>query len=199
MILFLFLLFIFTAVFGRMIIQYRMTGDYGVRLAKKNFSLVQIIASLLLSLSGLIILICIIGLTFDYLKLEFKPSLTQEVFGYIFYSSGLAIVLISQYQMGSTWRVGVDPDEKTKLITNGFFEYVRNPIYTGLFIGSFGLWLIAPSIILALGLSVFYVAIELFVRKVEEPYLHKQFGAEYEKWCNSAPRYFPRITGHASQ
>lgn len=198
MTLFLFLLFIFTAVFGRMILQYRMTGDHGIRLAKKDSPLVQIVASLLLSVSGIIVLLCTVGLATSYLKPDIQPTSIQTVLGYIFYLLGLIMVLISQHQMGSSWRVGVDSDEKTKLIKSGLFEYVRNPIYTGLFIGSFGLWLIAPSTVLLLGLLILYVAVELFVRKVEEPYLREQFGAEYTKWCNSTSRYFPRLTTQQS-
>lgn len=194
MMLFLFLLFIFTAVFGRMILQYRMTGDYGIRFAGKGSPPVQIAASLLLSVSGLIILFCTVGLTVGYLKPTFQPNIIQVTIGYMLYFLGLGTVLVSQHQMGSTWRVGVDPDEETKLITAGLFRHVRNPIYTGLFIGGFGLLLISPSVILLLGLLTLYISVELFVRKVEEPYLRKQFGEEYEKWRDSTPRYLPKLT-----
>jgi protein-S-isoprenylcysteine O-methyltransferase Ste14 len=193
MTLFLFLLFIFTAVFGRMILQYRMTGDYGIRFAGKSSPPVQIAASLLLSASGLLILFYTLGLTVGYLTLSFQPGAVQMAIGYLLYFSGLSIVLVSQHQMGCTWRVGVDLNEETKLITTGLFKYVRNPIYTGLFIGCIGLWCISPSIILILGLLILYISVELFVRKVEEPYLHEQFGSEYEKWHHSTPRYFPRL------
>ena len=193
MTLFLFLLFIFTAVFGRMILQYRMTGDYGIRFAGKDSPPVQIVASLLLSASGLLILFYTLGLTIGYLNLSFQPGTTQMVIGYVLYFLGLSTVLISQHQMGSAWRVGVDLDEETKLITTGLFKYMRNPIYTGLFIGCIGLWCISPSIILIVGLLTLYISVELFVRKIEEPYLHEQFGSEYENWFNSTPRYFPRL------
>ncbi|MGB0849225.1 MAG: methyltransferase family protein [Thiolinea sp.] len=71
-------------------------------------------------------------------------------------------------------------------------KHIRNPIYTGLFVGSIGLLMISPSLILLSGLLVGYAAVELFVRKVEEPYLREQFGPEYE-WFNATPRYFPRL------
>lgn len=193
MTLFLFLLFLFTAVFGRMVLQYRMTGDYGIRFAGKDSPPVQIAASILLAVSGLVILLYTLGLTVGYLSLSFQPSTIQIVIGYALYFSGLGIVLLSQHQMGSAWRVGVNLDEETQLITSGLFEHVRNPIYTGLFTGCIGLWCISPSTILILGLLTLYISVELFVRKVEEPYLHEQFGSEYEKWFNSTPRYFPKL------
>lgn len=193
MIFFLLLVFILTAVFWRMILQYRMTGDYGIRLTGKDSPPVQIAASLLLLISGIIIVFCTLGLTMGYLERSFQPSLIQMTIGCILYSLGLITVLVSQYQMGKAWRIGVDADEKTELVTRGVFKHVRNPIYTGLFIGSMGLWLVSPSILLMLGLLGLYVAVELFVRKVEEPYLLQQFGDEYKKWYHSTPRYFPNF------
>ena len=193
MILFLLLGFILTAVFGRMFLQYKMTGDYGIRLAGKNSPPVQVAASVLLSVSGLIILFYAGSVTVGYLEPGFPPTLIQMAMGYILYSLGLITVLVSQYQMGTAWRIGVDANEKTALVTNGLFKHVRNPIYTGLFIGSMGLWLVSPSILLMLGLLGLYVAVELFVRKVEEPYLLQQFGDEYKKWYHSTPRYFPNF------
>ena len=186
-------LFIISAVFGRMLRQYKMTGDHGIRLASKDSPPAQIVASVILLLSGLLILYCTVGLAIGFLKLNFLPTLFQILMGVFFYSVGLIIVLISQYQMGSAWRIGVDANEKTALVTSGLFKHVRNPIYTGLFIGSMGLWLVSPSILLMLGLLGLYVAVELFVRKVEEPYLLRQFGDEYKKWYHSTPRYFPNF------
>ena len=186
-------LFIISAVFGRMLRQYKMTGDHGIRLASKDSPPVQIVASVMLLLSGLVILYCTLGLAIGFFKLNFVPTLFQILMGVFFYSIGLIIVLISQYQMGSAWRIGVDANEKTALVTDGLFKHVRNPIYTGLFIGSMGLWLVSPSILLMLGLLGLYVAVELFVRKVEEPYLLEQFGVEYNEWYHSTPRYFPNF------
>ena len=193
MILFLLLVFILTAVFGRMFLQYKMTGDYGIRLAGKDSPPAHIAASVLLLVSGLIILFYIVSVTLGYLEPSFPPTLLQIAIGYSLYLSGSIIVLVSQHQMGTAWRIGVNADEKTELVTSGLFEHVRNPIYTGLFIGSVGLWLISPSMLFMLGLLSLYVAVELFVRSVEEPYLLEQFGAEYEEWYNSTPRYLPNF------
>jgi len=134
-----------------MFLQYKMTGDYGIRLAGKNSPPVQVAASVLLSVSGLIILFYAGSVTVGYLEPGFPPTLIQMAMGYILYSLGLITVLVSQYQMGTAWRIGVDANEKTALVTNGLFKHVRNPIYTGLFIGSMGLWLVSPSILLMLG------------------------------------------------
>ena len=198
MTLFLFLLFICLCVLGRVFLQYRLTGNHGIRPAGKHSPPLQIAASVLLVLSALLILFYTLGQALGYLHANFEPSYFQRFGGYLLYIVGLVLVLVSQYQMGSAWRIGVDPDEKTELITQGLFKHVRNPIYTGLFVGGIGLFLVSPAFILFIGLLLGYVAVELFVRKVEEPYLHEQFGSEYSSWLHSTPRYFPKLYSRKS-
>lgn len=193
MALFLVLLFTCSAVLGRTFLQYRLTGNHGLRPAGVKSPPLQIAASLLLMLSALLIFFYVLGQALGYLNTSFNPGNFQLFTGYLFYLVGLILVLVAQHQMGSAWRIGVDPDEKTVLITKGLFRYVRNPIYTGLFIGCIGLLMISPSVILLIGLILGYIAVELFVRKVEEPYLLEQFGPEYQSWYRSTPRYFPKF------
>ena len=182
-----------SAVLGRMFLQYHLTGNHGLRPAQKHSPPSQIAASVLLALSALVVFLYASAQTLGYLPISFTPKPAQLFIGYVCYIVGLIVILLAQYQMGSTWRIGVDPNEKTELITHGLFRYVRNPIYTGLFIGFFGYLMISPSLILLFGLLLGYVAIELFVRKVEEPYLLRQFGAVYQDWLDTTPRYFPKL------
>ena len=35
-------------------------------------------------------------------------------------------------RMGASWRVGVDPDERTTLVTTGVFGAVRNPVFSAM-------------------------------------------------------------------
>jgi protein-S-isoprenylcysteine O-methyltransferase Ste14 len=34
--------------------------------------------------------------------------------------------------MGASWRIGVDPSERTDLVTGGAFALVRNPIFSAM-------------------------------------------------------------------
>ena len=38
-------------------------------------------------------------------------------------------ISVAQYQMSNSWRVGIDENNKTELITKGLFSYSRNPIF----------------------------------------------------------------------
>ena len=47
--------------------------------------------------------------------------------------------------MGASWRIGVDPEETTELVTGGVFGLCRNPIYTFMVIAWVGFALLVPT------------------------------------------------------
>ena len=73
--------------------------------------------------------------------------------------------------MGDSWRIGVDPGERTELVTAGPFAVVRNPIFAAMIPTALGLALLVPSVIAIAGFAALVGALELQVRVVEEPYL----------------------------
>lgn len=85
----------------------------------------------------------------------------------------------------------IDPPKE--LVTTGFYHYVRNPIYLGvltILIGHFlwfkAIWMLAYAVVV-------FLAFHLFVILYEEPTLKQKFGAAYEKYCKSVPRWIPKI------
>ena len=84
-------------------------------------------------------------------------------------------------------------DPPKELVITGFYRYVRNPIYGGvllIFLGHF-LWLGYLSLLLYAVLSFF--GVHLFIVGYEEPTLKKKFGAAYEEYLQSVPRWIPRL------
>lgn len=80
-----------------------------------------------------------------------------------------------------------------ELVIGGLYRFTRNPMYVGVLLtaaghpfwfGSYGL----AGYVLFLGL-VFH----FFVLVYEEPHLRKTFGAAYEQYCGSVPRWIPRL------
>ena len=92
--------------------------------------------------------------------------------------------------MGASWRVGVDPAERTALVTAGAFALARNPIFTAMITSSAGLTLMVPNVAAVAGLAVLIAAIELQVRAVEEPYLLATHGDRLRRLCRPG-RPFP--------
>ena len=61
--------------------------------------------------------------------------------------AGLAVAgtYRSQLAMGESWRIGVDTDERTDLVTTGPFGVVRNPIYSCLLAYGLGSAAVTPN------------------------------------------------------
>jgi protein-S-isoprenylcysteine O-methyltransferase Ste14 len=65
--------------------------------------------------------------------------------GFIIGLIGLSLCWLAQWTMGNAWRVGIDKQNETPLLTDGVFQLVRNPTYRGLFLLCTGVWLIFPT------------------------------------------------------
>jgi protein-S-isoprenylcysteine O-methyltransferase Ste14 len=111
---------------------------------------------------------------------------------------GLLVTLAAQRAMGESWRIGVDPDERTELVTAGLFGRVRNPIFTGMLLFAAGSALAVPTPVTVLGLLAAAAGIAAQVRLVEEPHLRRQHGAAYEAYARVTGRFLPKATGRAA-
>lgn len=106
---------------------------------------------------------------------------------------GLAVVLAAQSDMGSSWRIGVEESERTELVSDGLFGAVRNPIFSGMIAVQMGITAMVPTWLSATALVLLVVAVELQVRRLEEPYLLTVHGAAYRRYARRVGRFLPLI------
>lgn len=107
--------------------------------------------------------------------------------------AALALVLAAQSNMGSSWRIGVDPAETTDLVTGGLFSLTRNPIFLGMLLFWLGMALLVPDVLSIAALVVAFIAVEIQVRLVEEPYLSRVHGPAYLKYASRTGRLLPGL------
>jgi len=100
----------------------------------------------------------------------------------------LVLVWIAQSQMANSWRIGIDEKNKTELVTNGLFAYSRNPIFLGVMIANFGLFLIIPNAFTLLIVSLSMVSINTQIR-LEEAFLKTTHGNAYKQYLNKVRRW----------
>ena len=100
----------------------------------------------------------------------------------------LTLTIISQITMSNSWRIGIDLDKKTELITMGIFNYSRNPIFLGMVLFMSGIFLVTPNVLILMIVLLGFILIEFQVR-LEEEFLEKQFGEEYIKYKKEVRRY----------
>jgi protein-S-isoprenylcysteine O-methyltransferase Ste14 len=107
-------------------------------------------------------------------------------------AGGLA-VFGAQLGMGESWRVGVSEEERTDLITGGWFSVCRNPIYTAMIAGWSGFALMVPTWLGFAAVVVIATGLELQVRFVEEPYLLRTHADEYLAYASRVGRFLPGV------
>ena len=96
--------------------------------------------------------------------------------------------MYAQYEMRSSWRIGIDHDAKTELVTNGIFRLSRNPIYVGVVVMMLGLFLTIPNAISLLVLGMCSVLVPIQVR-LEEAYLTNIHGQDFADYCKRVRRW----------
>jgi protein-S-isoprenylcysteine O-methyltransferase Ste14 len=119
-------------------------------------------------------------------------EVVQAAGGGLFFG-GLVTTLLAQMAMGDSWRVGVDHGERTELVTDGPFAYIRNPIFAGMIPAAVGIALLLPSVVALLAVALLIVALEIQTRLVEEPYLLATHGDDYARYARRTGRFLPGV------
>ena len=96
--------------------------------------------------------------------------------------------VIAQFQMGGSWRVGIDTEMKTALVVHGLFQFSRNPIFLGMIMQLGGLFLAQPDAITFTILVAGYILISIQIRG-EEQHLMDMHGITYREYCGKVRRW----------
>lgn len=104
---------------------------------------------------------------------------------------GLLVVIVAQFGMGASWRIGV-PEEKTGLVTTGLFALVRHPIYTGLYALLGAVLLLAPSPWTVMG-ALWLGSLLVLQARLEEAHLVQLHGDLFRAWAERTGRFLPAL------
>lgn len=92
--------------------------------------------------------------------------------------------------MKSSWRVGI-PEEKTSLVTEGIYQWSRNPAFVGfdlLYLSMCLMFFNIPLVVVSV-----WAAVMLHLQILqEEVHMHRMFGRAYEQYKQHTLRYFGR-------
>lgn len=123
---------------------------------------------------------------------SFKINLAENI---IFKYIGITLlilswiwILIAQFQMKNSWRIGIDEDLKTELITTGLFNYSRNPIFLGILVSLIGLFFTLPTLVSLSFFLISYILIQTQIR-LEEEFLLQQHNKVYLQYKAKVRRF----------
>jgi protein-S-isoprenylcysteine O-methyltransferase Ste14 len=100
----------------------------------------------------------------------------------------LVWVALAQVQMGKSWRIGIDKENKTDLVETGIFSLSRNPIFLGMRAMLFGLFLMIPNALTLLTWILGDVLMQIQVR-LEEEFLRSVHGDGYQDYKSRVRRW----------
>jgi protein-S-isoprenylcysteine O-methyltransferase Ste14 len=117
-------------------------------------------------------------------------ALIVSIIGTIVLAGGLVLLAAAQWQMGASWRIGIDENAKPGLVVSGLFRLSRNPVYLALLMIIAGYAVLLPT----LWSLVLWLAAYLLVRlqiAAEESYLRLSYGEAYEAYARRVSRLIP--------
>lgn len=112
--------------------------------------------------------------------------------GLILIVAGYAATLWTYAVMGSAWRIGISPQEKSKLVTEGPFRFIRHPIYAFQIVMLLGVFLLLPTPVSLIILVIHFVCV-LAKAGDEEAHLEKTYGQDYRDYTARTGRLFPKL------
>ncbi|WP_312764933.1 isoprenylcysteine carboxylmethyltransferase family protein [Epilithonimonas sp.] len=133
-----------------------------------------------LCLAGIFVYVILFSfLSQDYfLPIDFLDVELLKFVGLTFMLLALIWTIVAQNQMKNSWRIGIDNDMKTELVTSGLFSVSRNPVFFGMIMSLIGLFFVTPNAVSLLFLILSYVLIQVQIR-LEEEHLYRQHGEKY--------------------
>ena len=114
-----------------------------------------------------------------------------RVAGLILGFAGDIVFGMAVWTMKDSWRAGLAEDDSTEMITEGIYQYSRNPAFLGFDMVYMGILLIYCNIPLIL-FTLFAMGMLHLQIKQEEVYLQTVFGEKYVDYRRKVHRYLGR-------
>jgi protein-S-isoprenylcysteine O-methyltransferase Ste14 len=107
-------------------------------------------------------------------------------------AASLGATWVCWKRMGQSWRMGIDPAEKTPLVVTGPYTYVRHPIYALSSLLMLASVMVVPTPAMALTAAAHLLLLQWEARR-EERHLLALHGPEYANYRARVGRFLPRL------
>jgi protein-S-isoprenylcysteine O-methyltransferase Ste14 len=104
--------------------------------------------------------------------------------------AGLGFAVWARIHLGRFWSGAITLKEGHRLIRSGPYQFVRNPIYTGILTGVAGTAIALGQVCGLVALAILFADYSWKIHR-EERLLAGEFGEEYAAYCRSVPALVP--------
>lgn len=187
----LFALFFCVAFVGRSLMLWRATGVNPYVLPGGDTAEAYVAGAFRCALLALLVVLALHGVGADAAlgALPWQGAMASFWLGAAVIGIALVWVTLAQHQMGSSWRIGIDHERSTALVSRGVFALSRNPIFLGMRFALLGAVLMVPN---AATLAI-AVAGELLMQvqtRLEESHLRGLHGTAYASYAARVARWW---------
>ena len=144
---------------------------------------------LFVAIVAVVVIYAFVPAAYQYLMpLHWFERTWIKLTGIVLLLVSLVWTILAQAQMGNSWRIGIDTEHSTELVRSGVFKISRNPIFVGMMMTLFGLFLVIPNVGTLVTLLVGIILIGIQVR-LEEEYLTRSHGEKYSEYRRNVRRW----------
>ncbi len=118
---------------------------------------------------------------------------TIDVISFLFKAIGIFLIAFGLYlDISAKLKSKIfESVAENKLITDGVYGIVRNPVYSGALLACTGAVLLANNLILLPVPVICWLYMTLFLINTEEKWLKELYGQEYVSYCQKVNRCIP--------
>jgi protein-S-isoprenylcysteine O-methyltransferase Ste14 len=176
----------------RILIVYHRTGIFPIvrQAGDTAHNFIQRVNPAIFALMGISILFyATSGSYYAYLApIPYLEAPALQTAGIIIAYVSLIWSAVAQAQLGSSWRIGIDAEHDTALVTNGLYSRWRHPTYLGFMLMAIGLFFAMPNAVSLVACSLAVVVLPIEAR-LEEEYLVARHGDTYRAYLNRTRRW----------
>lgn len=178
---------IFYGIYFTKKIAQRRKGIRTTQLGKGKAKSVRTIEIIMSAATLLIVPVELVSIALEWNHMPMPVRIAGIVLGL----TGDLIFLIAVRTMRDSWRAGIPETDRTEFVSQGIYQYSRNPAFLGFDLMYIGILLMYFNWILLLFTTWVVVMLHLQILQ-EEKYLKTVFGEEYLAYQRCTGRYFGR-------